>query len=174
MMTSLKHVIAGGVGIAVIATASICLVWRCQVRNAIAEVERLNGAVDDRGDPFLGPQGVTFAVIGREQVLDDSRLQGLLPSLRHFRTLKTLDLSGTSLTPDALKGIGQLTKLTRLDLPAACISEKSIPTLADLKHLEALYLYGPSPPAAILERLRRLLPATRIQIDHSRWSQPLP
>jgi hypothetical protein len=173
-MIPFKYVIAACAATVVIATVSICLVLHWQVRSAIAEVESLNGAVDDRGGPFLGPEGVTFAIMGRKQILDDSGLQELLPYLGHFRRLRSLDLSGTSLTPDAVKGIDQLTKLTRLDLPATCISEKSVPALAGLKHLEVLYLYGPSPPAATIDQLRQTLPTTKIQIDHSRWSQPLP
>jgi hypothetical protein len=174
MMIPPKYLLAACVAMAATAIVLICWVLHWQVRRAVAEVESLNGSVDDRGDAFLGPEQVTFAIMGREQILDDSGFQRLLPYLKHFRRLKSLDLSGTGLTPDGLMGIDDLTTLKRLDLPDHCVSERSISAIAGLKSIEVLYIYGSATPTSTIERLRGILPTTRIHLDKSRWSQPAP
>jgi hypothetical protein len=140
------------------------------VRRAIAEVASLHGAVDDLSYP---PRRVTFALMGIDPTITDSGFQRLLPYLASFGGLEEIDLSGTSVTADGLKGIDGLKTLKRLDLPARCVAEPATESIAALK-LRVLYLYGGQVPGNAVARLRRISPGTEIHVINRRWSQPSP
>ena len=156
--------------ILVVATGAVLILlfvfgWKeVQIRRAISEVENLNGSIYVPQELLFGPQQVFFDIAGRKAILDDESFRRLLPNLQNFSRLRHLDLCGTQLTARGIEGIGALTTLTKLDLPARCVSEKSIRELATLKRLESLYICGEVTPD-LIERLHCALPTTRI---HSR------
>jgi hypothetical protein len=139
-----------------------------RVRRATAKIEGLNGAVDDLSYP---PRHVTFALMGIKPKITDSGFQRLLPYLASFGCLESIDLSGTSVTADGLKGIERLKTLERLDLPGQCATERVIESIADLK-LRSLYLYGTNVPGKVVARLHRMSPSTEVHLIQRRWSQP--
>jgi hypothetical protein len=165
-----RSVVAIGVaGLLLVAIAAVIWAWQTTsgMLSTIGEVEKLNGAVDDD----YPPRHVTFAIGGVDAILDDSSCAQLLPHIERFFRLETLDISGTKVTADGLKGIDELTTLRRLDVPDRCISEATIPKIAVLR-LESLYIYGTHVPDSFLQRLRRMSPTTSIHVVSRRWSQP--
>jgi uncharacterized membrane protein len=68
----------------------------------------------------------------------DSQLIGLL---KLKENILWLDLSGTKITDNALKSIGQLKNLTRLSLDNTAITNVGLKYLSTLSHLEHLNLY---------------------------------
>ena len=144
-----------------VAALLAAFVWKqVEISSAVSEIERLGGSIDVP-DVVLGPAKATFDIPGCTAILDDRDFHRLLPHLQSLPRLKYLNLCRTKLTPEGLHGIGSLTTLTRLDLPARCISETSITEIAGLAGLESLYVCGDLSPD-LAERLRRALPAARV------------
>jgi hypothetical protein len=89
---------------------------------------------------------------------DDS----LLLNVRHFRKIKALDLSYTSVTDGGIEHICNLRGLLYLDLDNTAVSDASVPRLKQLSNLKTIRIFATDITDAGASELQRALPGTTI------------
>ena len=107
------------------------------------------------------------------QHIDDSFSTLLRPLKQQLISLK---LSGTAITDEGLKQIGQLQSLIRLDLDGTRITDQGLPALQKLSKLKFLNLAVTNITGAGLETLKPLDSLKRVylyksKVDRSQWGQ---
>ncbi len=107
-------------------------------------------------------------------MINDSELVKLTSLKAGLETIQELDLHGSTVTRDGLKGLHQLTHLTRLDMRGVNLNSPEFAHIGAVKSLEELQLDGHLLNGAAAEHLRsldklRILRAERLQLPPLVW-----
>ena len=116
-------------------------IWQySQVTSAVDAIYKLNGAVDVYLFLQLGPQEVTFDILGRPILLDDESAPEIIRELKKLPRLSELHLSRTRVSDRTLSQLRQFPQLWVLHLQETNITDAGVKYLVDLKNLEYLDL----------------------------------
>ena len=134
---------------------------------SITEMRRLHvlgledTRVTDEGIPYLsGMKELLLLDLTRTDVSDRS-----LPIISELESLQALGLDGTSVTNDGMSNLVVLTNLLVLDLEDTQVGDEAIDDLGQMIHLHEIYIAGAQFSPDGSERLKEMLPSTRIFVD---------
>ena len=117
--------------------------------------------VTDEGIPYLhGMKELLLLDLTRTGVTDRS-----LSTISKLESLQALGLDGTAVTNDGMSNLVPLTNLLVLDLEDTQVGDEAIDDLSQMIHLHEMYIAGAQFSAAGSERLKKLLPSTRVFVD---------
>jgi hypothetical protein len=143
-------------------------------RNAVAEIERLDGAM---GIKYFGPEWLRNIVkdekffwdpagVHFNRPLTEAELKSILPHLMTFQRLHDLTLPGSTITNDNLPSLFPLaSKLTYLNVAGSQISDDAIVHLKQFPKLKILRVNGTGITGAGVRELQQALPTCRVSIQ---------
>ena len=91
--------------------------------------------------------------------------RGLEQLVVHLKSLRILNLPHASITPDGIRSLCLLPKLTNLRLGGATINDDALKAMTDLPELESLHLIGPTLTDAALESISRIKSLRSFYLD---------
>jgi hypothetical protein len=142
-------------------------------RNAVAEIERLDGAM---GIKYLGPEWLRKFVddekcfwdpagVHFNRPLTVNELKNVVPILMSFQRLHDLTLPGDTVTDDTLPLLMPLAgKITYLDLSGCRLSDDAFNQLTKFEKLKRLGLDSTLVSSSAVEKLQQALPKCKIDV----------
>lgn len=131
-------------------------------RGGSVTVEQLDWLQAEIGDDFAQILETVVGIRWTGPTVADIDLKYLADRSASFASLRSLDLSETTITDAGLLGLASLAGLRRLDLSNTAITHQGLEVLGELSNLEKLTLTGAAVGTFRLYRLRRAYPQIEI------------